>query len=151
MPAPLIIPFLGAIGGAIGGLFARTSITAALSTIAGYSVVLLRRLLTSKLVQGALLLWVVNKSTQLVTNQTTTMGAVKVALQALLNYTDGKVIGQFPPEMQPKIAFFNYWFPISETLAIVGLLSAVFLACVAFQLAVAALRVVKSIAHNESG
>lgn len=68
------------------------------------------------------------------TGQEVSMGQLRAAYETLKTATASSVFGQFPAPIQGAVAFVNYVFPVTEGLILLGLLSTVYVLCVAFRI-----------------
>jgi short subunit fatty acids transporter len=122
MPLPAILPILG---GAVGGLTVRGAATAVL----GWGMRLVGATFRSKLAWTLAGVWATQAVVRGKADFLPAVAAVKNAYAAIVAWADGKVIGAFPPAMQPTIAFINYHVPLSETIFILTALCNLYLLC----------------------
>lgn len=116
-----LTPFIAPIVEAAGAISWRTLATRTL----GFFGTLTKRLFKSKIFQGVAVMWGYSKITEW-TGQSMIPGLddVKAAAAQLIEFADGKIIGQIPDPYKQVAIFLNYWIPLSETVALLSLLFA---------------------------
>lgn len=144
MPLPAFVPFVAS---AVAGIPFRAALGNLVGILGRVAAVTFR----SRLAWGLAAVWGINAMSASQLEAIPIIGMVKAALVSLRNWADGKIMGAFPEEMQPAIAFINYHVPISESLFVAAALANLYILIHLLILAIWAYKQVKALGTYNVG